>query len=434
MIVLMQIWEGDKHKAVNTAKTLKDIYPNFLLGILANNCEHPKELEDYADLIHTTTEDVFRPNTGGLAAHELLELGLKMPGEVLVKIDADTEILFSEHDDKSFCGMRGVFGAMKETHAMTHRSIRCINGGALGISRAAARRFVDEKILLHDSLITLSGVNAYIRAKIEGRIAGKSVSSHDWTIAWACDELGIPMEQSDILISMFRHPVVTRATLPNARIRQALNSLESTGLRKEYFLNDIDQKKKIASFLSGIWGEDGIMVTSLSQRTFNDLDEATQHIFENRHSIVSVRPIKNNAFHLIVLHLDPEANYNESLEVSTMRIADGTYQVIMKMEPSLTEDDARALIDMAKFTNTNKSIYATTQCGCRVPSTASFARECVYYHDGTCNAYAKIDGEIELIKNVDVYFSFDEAKDVILQLSKSCKEPILAIKEELVLL
>ena len=87
MIVVMQIWEGDKELAVETARTIREKLPTSKIGILANACQHPKEFEQYVDLIHKTKEDLHL--AGGIALHELLVLGLRMSGRYILKVEPD---------------------------------------------------------------------------------------------------------------------------------------------------------------------------------------------------------------------------------------------------------------------------------------------------------------------------------------------------------
>jgi len=449
MIVVMQIWEGDKNLAVGTAKRLKELYPDVLLGVLANNmCEHPKEMENYADLIHTTTEDVFAAGTGGLAAHELLCLALEMPGQIIVKIDADTKIHPVQGvTDEMFNKRAGVFGKMQQTIGEYGIALKSVNGGALGISRNAARLFVDEKILLDENLISLNKNNipAYIRQKLEARMHGKLLSSHDWTIAWACEQLKIPMEYDSLLISIFEHEARKKIALaPNKNIismmTKSSRSLTKNGqLRDEHLINERIRDKNISSFFSFIWGDNGIVVSKKDLETkhiinkeFINTEDALSYVTfrDGQHMTIMARPSCGKVQMLV---LDLDESYDNSVDVSTVRTSEKRYHVFMRMEPALTEAEAREILEMATFADVVGSGEATFVYGCRVPSTPSYSKDCMPLHDG-CVAVDKLRGEVEFIKKVDKFYSKEEALDVISQLSKACKAPLLETREELVLL
>lgn len=447
MIVVMQIWDGDKDKSVHTARRLKELYPDVLLGVLANNCEHPKEIEEYADLVHTTTEDVFCSGTGGLAAHEILCLGLELPGQILVKIDPDTIIheVADIHDNRF--KYQGVFGKLQQTRNNITINLMSINGGAMGINRNAARLFVDEKILLDDCLITLNPnrISAFIRMKLESRLKGKMLSSHDWTIAWACEQLGVPMNNDELITSVFEHEERKKVVIAADSHTRALatkvsiNSIAASQLRDEHLFAQRDKVKRVCSFLSSIWGNNGIVISKkdtetrhLIERHFDEIEEAIDYITfkDGQHMTIMARPA-SDLVQMIVIDLD--SPYDCSVNVSTIKTSTNRYHVYMKMEPAISEVEAREIISRAVFADVLGSIEATLYYGCRVPFTPSYDKDCVPLHDG-CIAVGKLRGEVELLKEVDKFYTKEEAIDVISQLSAVCKARPLETKEELVLL
>ena len=441
MIVVMQIWEGDKDKAVFTAKRLKSLYPTILLGVLANKCEYPEEMKKYADLIHTTIEDVFAAGTGGLAAHELLCLGLQMPGQIIVKIDPDTKIhLIKEMTDNSFSMHRGVFGKMQQTVGNYGVHLKSINGGALGICRNAARLLVDDKILLDECLITLNPacVSAYVRQKIEARMHGKLLSSHDWTIAWACEQLKIPMENNDLLVSAFEHEKRAMMSLsPSAGVREVV--MKNTQLRDEHLFVNRKKTKDINSFMSFIWGDGGVVISKkdvetnhIIKKQFDIIEDAMSYILfkDGQHMTIMARP-SSSFVQMLVIDLD--CAYDNSVDVSAVKTSEDKYHILMRMEPAISEEEAREILAMANFADVAGSVEATIFYGSRVPSTPSYYQDCMALHDG-CVLVNKPCGEVEFVKKVDKYYTKDEAIDVISQLSKVCKARPLVMKEELVLL
>jgi len=435
VIIVMQIWDGDKEKAVETSARLKEAYPSFFLGILANNCAYPKEIEKYADLIHSTAEDVFAVGTGGLAAHELFALGLKMPGDIIVKIDADTKInKIVNISDASFARRLGVFGKMQVATGGNPPSVhKSINGGALGIRRNTARAFVDEEILLSNALVTLdqSKVSAYIREKFENRQNRTMLSSHDWSVAWACEHLNVPMERDSLLVSAFEHevrlskPKPLPYPLPSPRVS---NSSLTSQLKEELLYDSKRRTAEIASFIRDIWGDDGILISKKDYETghvitreFTDLSEAVAFI-EFRDSLdmaVTARPWrKDGSLQMIVL--DTDVPCENITDVSLLKTSYGRSHLYMLMEPAVTKQEAEAVVSSATFANSVRSMSATFM-GCRVPGTTSYSRECLLIDGDNCKAIRKPNGVVELSRRIDRYFSVEEISGILSQLSKAYK-------------
>ena len=453
MIIVMQIWDGDKEKAVETAALLKETYPDFFLGILSNQCDHPKEIEKYADLIHTTTEDVFAVGTGGLAAHELFSLGLEMPGDIIVKIDADTQIHKVENlNDAAFARRRGVFGKMQVARMLVRGEpfeSSSINGGALGIKRSTARYLIDDKILLDDALVTFnpSKMSAYIREKMEGREGRVRLSSHDWSIAWACEYLKIPMEYDSLLISAFEHEARFSKGRPNADYIVGDRTADlfmntKIGLKKELLSQTTKNTEDVTSFIKEIWGNDGIVICKreyetghLIKKNFTDITEAVEFVEfkDSRHMAITARPFREDGkVQMIVLNID--VPYGNEVDVSCVKTSYGRSHVYMLMEPAITQEQADAIISSATFANVVGSRSATFNIGCRIPATASYSRECLFSDGDKCETIRKLDGVVEQTKKVDRYFSVDEAIEVVSQLSEVCKVQLPVMKEEIVLL
>jgi hypothetical protein len=427
MIVVMQLWEGDKDLAVTTAKSVKEKYPACQLGVLTNNCAHPAEMEKYADLIHQTTEDVYHDASGGLAIHELLVLGLRLTGGIIVKIDPNTEINYREN---RFDSLRvGVFGRVRLL-ADPHKLF--VYGSVFAISRISARAIVDSNILL-DTAITRIPLN--VKSPLRSLFtAKKGLSSHDWPIAYASINLNIPNIPSDELLDAFKH-VRSRPRNPQTlvRVHSGGDVREARdGLRSEILSDSAEHVGlgKAVDFVSSMWGNEGVSVqirhfeaqSVASTETFADIGPVKQALKKGIYSfqLMSVKPKDGESVSLLVLEvarLPPE-----DCQASVIKTSYSSFQIFLLMKNGITMEQALLLIDEADFANKKLSKVATLS-GVRIPGTASYDDFCLHnVSDDKCTSHKVLaDDKVRLVKFVDLYFTYDEALAVIRGLAESYK-------------
>ena len=441
----MQIWDGDKELSVGTAKAVKEHYPDCQLGILANNCVHPKELEDYADLIHTTTEDIYHDRSGGLATHELLVLGLRLSGKVIVKIDPDTDIVFEEGLEDELCRKNsGVLGQIRmiQNHPHLHSSI-------FAISRVSARELVDSCILLDSAIQNpLKGSQSLLRRYFNPK---KGLSSHDWPIAYASSVLGIRNHYSDKLLKAFRHnlreeipPMMLKMTAKEIS-RGFVNPPSIADLRSEILAESQEHigLNEAIKFISTIWGGEGVSISikhdpstsyyvgdSISEGILrhsvpkiNDIEEAKRVLKEGVFSFKIMNAKPENGEGVSMLVLDVDRPVPEDCNASVISTSFAHSQIFMIMEQDITREQALELIKEADFADRSRSKATTLLVGVRIPGTASYEEVCLHNTtENKCTAHKVLaDGKVRLVKFVDLYFTYDEALAVIRGLAESYK-------------
>jgi hypothetical protein len=390
MIVVMQIWDGDKELSVSTASAVKKTYPNCQLGVLANNCVHPKELEDYADLIHTTSEDVYHERSGGLAIHELLVLGLRMAGKVIVKIDPNTKISFQEGLEKELDDRIGVLGQISSQAFMNYSSV-------FALSRNVARAMVDSCILLDPAIRDKASGS---QAKLRRYFAPKDgLSSHDWPIAYASSVMGIPHNQSNLLCMAFCHPPRKEVT---TMLFKKTSKEKSTGIVIQPSQDDLRSEilaespehvglSKAVEFISMIWGNEGVSISMKrdpdsrlyvgnkidsdgvlhhSAPKYADIEEAKRVLKEGIFSFNIMNAKPENGHGVSMLVLDVDRVIPDNCNASVILTSHGHSQIFMIMEQDISAEEAMRLISKADFADKMGSRASTLLAGARVPGSA----------------------------------------------------------------
>ena len=443
MIVVMQIWDGDKELSVSTASAVKKTYPNCQLGVLANNCVHPKELEDYADLIHTTSEDVYHERSGGLAIHELLVLGLRMAGKVIVKIDPNTKISFQEGLEKELDDRIGVLGQISSQAFMNYSSV-------FALSRNVARAMVDSCILLDPAIRDKASGS---QAKLRRYFAPKDgLSSHDWPIAYASSVMGIPHNQSNLLCMAFCHPPRKEVT---TMLFKKTSKEKSTGIVIQPSQDDLRSEilaespehvglSKAVEFISMIWGNEGVSISMKrdpdsrlyvgnkidsdgvlhhSAPKYADIEEAKRVLKEGIFSFNIMNAKPENGHGVSMLVLDVDRVIPDNCNASVILTSHGHSQIFMIMEQDISAEEAMRLISKADFADKMGSRASTLLAGARVPGSASYEEVCLHNTaEDRCTSHKVLaDGKVRLVKFVDKFFTYDEALDVVRDLSKFYK-------------
>jgi hypothetical protein len=430
MIIVMQIWDGDKDLSVHTAKAIREKFPSAKIGVLANKCEYPKGLEEFCDIIQTTTDDLHL--AGGLALHELLVLALRMSGSFILKVDPDCvfgipspnleEILLKN----SFAVQGRIFSMIDGNNAFHHAS-----GGFFGLGRATARRIVDEGILLSPALLNPSELSEALRHKFR-QYYGQG--SHSWPLSLACRKLGILHLTSPDLANFIRHPPlkpISTSRVNLSDISSQLVRLGDSSLAAEILGSSPEEMglKSAEEFVSMIWGSSGI---SISQRQDENSPSQKDNLFSDlqsllaslrtgvfQHNIISAKPIEEGGVGMIVLNVD----YQIDCEVSMVATSFNLRQLFFMMQQPISSDAANELIDEASFSDKRGSRASTLLYGVRLPGTACYEDICLHRSDSdVCDTKkALADEKVRLVKFVDKFFTYDEALAVIRGLAESYK-------------
>jgi hypothetical protein len=432
MIVVMQIWDGDKDLSVHTARAIREKLPSAKIGVLANKCEHPKELEEFCDIIQTTTDDLHL--AGGLALHELLVLALRMSGSFVLKVDPDCS--FGTPDPnleevllKNSYAVQGRIYSLVDGQDVFHHA----SGGFFGLGRATARRIVDEGILLSQSLIVPSKMLEAHRHKFRQYYGH---GSHSWPLALACRSLGIPHLTSTDLEKLIGHPpleAVSPSRVNLSDIEAQRVRLGDSSLVAEILGSSPEEigLKSAEEFVSMIWGSSGISIAQRQDEStplqknnpFSDLQSLLASLRTGvfQHNVISAKPIEESGIGMIVLNVDHQID----CEVSMVATSFNSRQLFLTMQEPISSDAANKLIDEASFADKRGSRASTLLYGVRLPGTACYEDICLHRSDSDICDTKKVlsDEKVRLVKFVDKFFTYDEALAVIRGLAESYKVP-----------
>ena len=435
MIVVMQIWEGDKDLAVKTARTIREKLPTAKIGILANACEHPKEIEQYVDLVHTTKEDLHL--AGGIAVHELLVLGLRMSGRYILKVEPDC--VFGVPDPTleetllsipaGIHGYHVVVGAVDSVETQQ---------GYFGLDRATARRIVDEGILLSPSILN---PDKQIQLKRKRFMARNGQGAHSWPLALVCNKLKIKHYDSPELRNFITHPPIKGLFTDDLDVQ--LMRLDRSELRDEIISSSPEEiGLSIATdFVSRIWGPSGVSISQKadpdstyigdavvagsinnSSPVFTDIASANGVIRTGifLHRIMNCKPMDENGVAMVVLDVDRRI---ENCDGSLVSTSFDHSQIFFIMKDPLSNESAETLIKEASFADQTGSKLATFFVGVRIAGTASYNEICLHdnYSDKCTAQKILADDKVRLVKFVDKFFTYDEVLDVIRGLAESYK-------------
>ena len=433
----MQIWEGDKYLAVETARTIREKLPTSKIGILANACEHPKEIEKYVDLIHATKEDLHL--AGGIALHELLVLGLKMSGRYLLKVEPDCIFGTPAQDIEETlleipAGIHGYHVVLGTADSVETKN------GYFGIDRATARQIVDEGILLSPSILSPSKTFQMRRKNFMRR---NGQGAHSWPLALVCNKLKLKHYDSPELRNFITHPPVKGIHLDDSE--NQLMRLDKSPLREEIISSSPDEiGLSIATdFVSRIWGPSGISISQKydpnnrsyignslgsdgvlkhSSPAYTDIASANKVIRTGvfSHRIMNCKPIDENGVAMVVLDVDRRIGDCDASVVST---SFDHSQIFFMMKDPLSSELAEELIKEASFADKKGSRLMTFLVGVRIAGTASYEEVCLQnQHSDKCTAHKVLaDEKVRLVKFVDKFFTYDEALAVIRGLAESYK-------------
>ena len=436
MIVVMQIWEGDKDLAVETARTIREKLPTAKIGILANACQHPKEIEEYVDLVHTTKEDLHL--AGGIALHELLVLGLRMSGRYILKVEPDCIFSVPAHNLEETllsmpAGIHGYHTILGAVDAVETKQ------GYFGLDRATARRIVDEGILLSPSILSPDTQTQFKRKRFMTR---NGQGAHSWPLALVCHKLKIRHYDSPELRNFITHPPI-RGIFKDDLDTQLIR-LDKSELRAEIISSSPEEiGLSIATdFVSRIWGPSGVSISQKyepdnrtyigdvvtngfinhSPPSFTDIDSANGVIRTGifSHRIMNCKPIDEKGVSMVVLDVDRRI---ETCDASVVSTSFDHSQIFFIMKDPLSNESAETLIKEASFADQKGSKFATFLVGVRIAGTASYEEVCLHdtFSDKCTARKILADDKVRLVKLVDKFFTYDEALAVIRGLAESYK-------------
>lgn len=194
----MQVYREPDHGRT-TVQEIREHFPGARVVVYCDG--GPDQGHRLADL---RVEYVRSPSRaflqGGLAAHLMLGFYLSRPSPHLIKVDPDTVV---HRPFASPLPAGCVFGTVQ----FAEKPDASVQGGCMGFAFDAAEKLFRSRLLLDRRLENVDDttedphlVHLYARRLRTG------LGSFDWTVAWACRRLGVPMTNIAEVRSTWQHP------------------------------------------------------------------------------------------------------------------------------------------------------------------------------------------------------------------------------------
>jgi len=193
----------DLPRLQRTLARLRALYPESWVRVVSDGDPDPRidAICERYSVACTKQERLFRVEHGGELVQRMLELFLSQDeADILIKIDPDTHVRsrfarMPHPTDMSVCG------TVQSAEAGTERLVS-IQGGCVIVPRHAARRLASSGLLMSDRLKPPAlewAVNPFSRAR-----AASGLTSFDWTLGWACRQLGLASIEHPEVFSRYR--------------------------------------------------------------------------------------------------------------------------------------------------------------------------------------------------------------------------------------
>lgn len=147
-------------------------------------------------------ERLFTADKGGAAMHRMLVRFLEGPEPVMLKIDPDTDVFGRLRFEAADFDHPAISGTRQSAGEGDLRVVS-IQGGCIVVNRLAAQRLVDSGVLLRPEMGPPEFIWA-VNPLILARARDQGLTSHDWTLGYACKVLGISVEPRDEIHSVWR--------------------------------------------------------------------------------------------------------------------------------------------------------------------------------------------------------------------------------------
>lgn len=178
--------------AIQAAKRLRQLYTGSRIIVRSDGIGLFDFDPPSVDVEYYEEEPLFTVENGGAAIHRMLEIYFSKPAsKFLIKIDPDT--LFHRKLSRLPEGPE-IFGTIQELDGC-----HSIQGGFIGIPKVAAWKIFKSDLLLSRELASPSSSGGAFMGIMQRRAARVGLSSFDWSIGWAAQNLGI---------SLFNYPEV----------------------------------------------------------------------------------------------------------------------------------------------------------------------------------------------------------------------------------
>jgi predicted O-methyltransferase YrrM len=172
----------ERRSAERAIAQLRRVYPRARVILVSDGGADRRYLATRHSCEYVAGERLFAVERGGEILSRMLTLYLQQPTPWLIKIDPDTAV----HRRFAWLPTSGVFGSPND---LVRKSIQ---GGCLGICRDAAKK------LLEHAAAWLPACQDWRNWALDIPVAQEratrdKLTSIDWTLAFACRQLGIPV-------------------------------------------------------------------------------------------------------------------------------------------------------------------------------------------------------------------------------------------------
>jgi hypothetical protein len=151
---------------------------------------------------------------GGEPVQKMLEEFLKTDGHVLIKIDPDTH-LRRRFSTVPSPGDPSIYGSVQSAGPESNR-IRSIQGGCIMVPRQAAMLLANSTLLDSDRLKPPAlewAVDELLMTR-----AKSGLTSYDWTLGWACRELGLLPRHHPEVFSRYQPSLIGAVAVGRAAV------------------------------------------------------------------------------------------------------------------------------------------------------------------------------------------------------------------------
>jgi hypothetical protein len=199
-----------------TLARLRSLYPESVVLVVSDGDADPAIARACAEhaAAFTLGERLFGVERGGAVVQRMLSAFLATDADVLIKIDPDTDVR-SRFVSMPAPSNAAIYGTV-QTARDGARALASIQGGCIVVPRQAAVVLTDGALLTSDRLRPPRlewAVNAFSRAR-----AASGLTSYDWTLGWACRELGLPAADHSEVFSRFRPNVFDTLSFRRAAV------------------------------------------------------------------------------------------------------------------------------------------------------------------------------------------------------------------------
>jgi hypothetical protein len=190
-----------------TLTSLRSLYPESQISVVSDGDTDPgieQVCEKYSAEFALRSR-LFGVEQGGEPVQRMLEAFLTTDADLLIKIDPDTDLrrritALPSRSDASLYG----------TVQSTWSGFVSIQGGCIIVPRRAAALLADSSLLKSDRL--KPPALEWAVGEVSKARAASGLTSYDWTLGWACRELGLSSKDHPEVFSRYGPSLINAVT------------------------------------------------------------------------------------------------------------------------------------------------------------------------------------------------------------------------------